>query len=71
MLVFEGSNFPTSGYTAYGLYNGAEAEGVIDSGSSVTVVFPNGVPLSLVDIDAVLQFRLGTNPETGLVADNT
>lgn len=44
---------------------------MINSGTSVSADFAYGVPLSIFPIDAVLQFRLGTDPDTGLIAANT
>ena len=46
-LTITGTGFPTSGYDVIVVYKGVEStEGVIDSDTSVTATFGNGVPIS-------------------------
>ena len=45
-FVFTGDRFPTEGYSVYGRFKKSRAGGILNSGQSATIVFPQGVPVA-------------------------
>lgn len=59
-IVFTGTNYDISGYTATAIFGGIAADSiVVDSASQVTATFTKGVPVVSADTAPVLTFTNG------------
>lgn len=55
-ISFVGTAFPTAGYTAKAIYNGAEAPAVISDANNAVATWTGGVPSSATAIEPLLIF---------------
>ena len=68
-IVFTGTNFYTSGYTAQASFNGVKADTtVVDSASSVTATWTSGVPIVAAATKPELKFTAEGELKTAIYA---